>query len=54
MKGPDSSCVPLWWECHSQYDAGRERFEAERGVNLKKQAAIYYRMYLEGVESPWL
>jgi hypothetical protein len=46
MKGPDSGCVPLYWRCHRIYDGGRQRFEQERGVNMRQMATAYYAQYL--------
>lgn len=45
-KGPDSSCVPLCWACHREYDAGRAAFERKYGVDMKALAAEYYAEYL--------
>jgi hypothetical protein len=56
MKGPDSSCVPLYPACHTggplSYDFGRRAFEARHGVDMRAIAARYYAEYLaeRGVE----
>lgn len=36
-KGSDYSCVPLYWECHAEYDNGMESkaaFEQARGISM--------------------
>lgn len=49
-KGPDSSCVPLCRWHHIEYDRDRHRFEIKYAVDMKAQAAKFYKEYLEDVE----
>jgi hypothetical protein len=60
MKGRDSSCAPLCGagfiagepslNHHAEYDAGRVRFEAKYGLDMKQAAAVRWSLWRdEGV-----
>lgn len=45
-KGADSSCVPLCRHHHREYDAGRAAFELKYGIDMKREAAAHYALWL--------
>ena len=45
QRGPDSSRVPLCRRTSHAYDAGRLRFEARYGLDMKEIAAGWYALY---------
>lgn len=49
-KGRDSSCVPLYRDCHRAYDAGRREFELRHQVNMGEVATYWYARFQRETE----
>ncbi len=41
-KGRDSSCAPLCRVHHQEYDAGRKAFEERYGIDMQREAAVWF------------
>jgi len=53
-KGPDSSCAPLCRVHHREYDAGRKKFEAKYGIEMRTVAGAFWFVFSTGISEEGL